>query len=304
MNNEKENLKLKIQKIFTKLRSDLNNREDELLLEIDKKYESFISDDIIKNGEKLPNKIKKSLEKGKLLKDLWGKNKLHSLINDCLNIENNINEIKKINNNIKSCNSRKFEINCLDNESEINDISEAIKNFGSINDIRRDIFFDSEIEFNKELVKTWLNHRDFKTELLFRKTRDGSTPTDFHNKYDNKGNTIVLIETEKGNKFGGYTESPWDTSGEYKVDQSTFIFSFNNNQKYMAKNKEGIICGNSKYGPWFGNNFPEIVFNNTLNKGHSWNEPRQNKFIEGRKIANGEEYWEVKELEVFKIIYL
>ena len=106
MNNEKENLKLKIQKIFTKLRSDLNNREDELLLEIDKKNESFISDDIIKNGEKLPNKIKKSLEKGKLLKDLWGKNKLHSLINDCLNIENNINEIKKINNNIKSCNSR------------------------------------------------------------------------------------------------------------------------------------------------------------------------------------------------------
>ena len=47
MNNEKENLKLKIQKIFTKLRSDLNNREDELLLEIDKKNESFISDDII-----------------------------------------------------------------------------------------------------------------------------------------------------------------------------------------------------------------------------------------------------------------
>lgn len=139
---------------------------------------------------------------------------------------------------------------------------------------------------------------------MFRKTRDGSTPTDFHNKYDNKGNTIVLIETEKGNKFGGYTESPWDTSGEYKVDQSTFIFSFNNNQKYMGKNKEGIICGNSKYGSWFGNNFPEIVFNSTLNKGHSWHEPRQNKFIEGRKIANGEEYWEVKELEVFKIIYL
>ena len=39
-------------------------------------FDGWIKIEIIKNGEKLPNKIKKSLEKGKLLKDLWGKNKL------------------------------------------------------------------------------------------------------------------------------------------------------------------------------------------------------------------------------------
>ena len=38
MHLKKEKLKLDIQKIFTKLRSILNDREDKLLLDIDKKY--------------------------------------------------------------------------------------------------------------------------------------------------------------------------------------------------------------------------------------------------------------------------
>ena len=36
INNKKEELKLYVQKIFTKLRTALNEREDELLLSIDK----------------------------------------------------------------------------------------------------------------------------------------------------------------------------------------------------------------------------------------------------------------------------
>ena len=57
--------------------------------------------------------------------------------------------------------------------------------------------FDSIIKFDHNLVKSWLNNRNFKSELLFRKSRDGSTPKDFHNKCDNKGITIVFIETTK-----------------------------------------------------------------------------------------------------------
>ena len=62
----KENLKMKIQKIFTKIRNTLNDREDELLLEIDKKFNDlFFKEELIKESEKLPNKIKLALEKGK-----------------------------------------------------------------------------------------------------------------------------------------------------------------------------------------------------------------------------------------------
>ena len=52
INNNKEELKIKIQKIFTNLRNALNNREDELLLEIDRQYnELFFNESIIKKSE-------------------------------------------------------------------------------------------------------------------------------------------------------------------------------------------------------------------------------------------------------------
>ena len=57
---------------------------------------NFFDEDIIKDGEKLPNKIKISFERGKKNKE-WNNNKLNILINDFLNIENNIKEINLIN---------------------------------------------------------------------------------------------------------------------------------------------------------------------------------------------------------------
>ena len=73
----KEKLKQNIQNIFTKIRNAINEREDKLLLDVDEKYEKFYSEqNIIKKNEKLPNKIKESLEKGKLINDEWNENDL------------------------------------------------------------------------------------------------------------------------------------------------------------------------------------------------------------------------------------
>ena len=64
----KEDLKLYIQNIFTKMRNNLNDREDELLLEIDKVFnDKYLCEDLIKKAEKLPKAIKLSLNKGKLV---------------------------------------------------------------------------------------------------------------------------------------------------------------------------------------------------------------------------------------------
>ena len=136
INENKEELKLKIQKIFTKIRNTLNEREDELLLDIDNKFNNkYINEEIIKESEKLPNKIKKSLEKGKLMDKEWNNNnKMNLLVNNCINIENNIKEINIINENIKKYNinkDTKFQFN--PEEEEINDFLEKIKSFGKIN---------------------------------------------------------------------------------------------------------------------------------------------------------------------------
>ena len=117
----KEELKMNIQKIFTKLRNELNEREDKMILEVENKFEEmFLSKNIIKNNEKLPNKIKESLEKGKLIKDKWNNDKLSFSINICLNIEKNIKDINKINESINKNNSFDEEIKLDLNENEIN----------------------------------------------------------------------------------------------------------------------------------------------------------------------------------------
>ena len=135
---DKEEIKLNIQKIFTKIRNELNNREDELLLEVDKKYEKIcLNENILKENEKIPNKIKNSLEKGKQLDNDWENNKqnLNMLINECINIENYIKYINSMNENIKNYNSNNLEIK-FNNENEI-DILESIKTFGALCDNKK-----------------------------------------------------------------------------------------------------------------------------------------------------------------------
>ena len=72
MNEKKENIKLKIQHIFSKIRNQINKREDEILLKVNEKFDTlFFKEDMIKEYEKLPNKIELSLQKCKIINDNW-----------------------------------------------------------------------------------------------------------------------------------------------------------------------------------------------------------------------------------------
>ena len=56
-------------------------------------------------------------------------------------------------------------------------------------------------------------------------------------------------------------------------------------------------------------NYFEIYFSNSLDKGQSYGESNSSNssrytFFYDRKLTNGKEYWDVKELEVYKIIYI
>ena len=134
INEQKEQMKLKVQNLFTKLRNQLNKREDELLLKIDDIYDNnFIKEETIKESEKLPNKIKKLLEKSKVINN--AKN-LTSIFNNCINVENYIEEINNINNIINNSNNLfNKNINLKpDNDEEINKLLITINSFGKISD--------------------------------------------------------------------------------------------------------------------------------------------------------------------------
>ena len=161
INKNKEELKLKIQNIFTKLRNVLNEKEDKLLLDIDNKYDNiYFKEDIIKESEKLPNKIKKSIEKGKIIEKNWNEYNLSSLINDCIIIENNIQDINNINEGINRSNINKYtkiEYNIV--EKQINNLIDNIKNFGKITSTDN-LYNDYKIE-NKNHIHKLINHSSY-----------------------------------------------------------------------------------------------------------------------------------------------
>ena len=136
INESKEQLKGKIQKIFTKLRNELNNREDKLYEEIDKKYnELFFCEDLIKESEKLPNLLKTTLEKGKINKNDWdNEDILPKLFNDNIKFENVMKNIDDIYDKIKvfySTKDTKIDFSLTDDEIDKNWLNK-IKRFGGI----------------------------------------------------------------------------------------------------------------------------------------------------------------------------
>jgi len=79
---------------------------------VEKEFEvRFYNENIIKECEKLPNKIKLSLEKGNLMnKEYDDDAKLNLFINNCINIENNIKEINTIKEKVECNDSENVEI--------------------------------------------------------------------------------------------------------------------------------------------------------------------------------------------------
>ena len=65
-NENKENLKKRIQILFTKLRNSINEREDEIMIKIDEAFKNlYIKEEFLKESDKMPEKIKLFIKKGK-----------------------------------------------------------------------------------------------------------------------------------------------------------------------------------------------------------------------------------------------
>ena len=159
INENKEQLKSKIQKIFTEIKNNINEREEELLLEVDKQNDIlFINENIIKDSEKLPTKINNFLKYCKMINNEWNKNKLSKSINDCIEMEKKIKDIDMINEKIKNCKLNIYsEIKFSPEEPEIKKFIETIKKFGLIKKSRK----NNRIIQNKDNNNTYVNNIKF-----------------------------------------------------------------------------------------------------------------------------------------------
>ena len=101
-----------------------------------------------KRNDKLPDKIKISLDKGKTSeKEFNNQNKLSELINDCINIENNILFINQTNQEIKKAKKEmNTKIKFYPEKSEtINNILSNIIKFGELYKEKFSCYFEKEL---------------------------------------------------------------------------------------------------------------------------------------------------------------
>lgn len=173
--------------------------------------------------------------------------------------------------------------------------------------------FEKNIIKNKEeaekILKWICPYNDRKVELLYKATPEENTTDDFHRKCDNKGATVVLIETTKGRRFGGYTSLSWDSSSGWKNDLESFLFSLDNNKKYeVIANAACKVYSNKGYGPWFGSNgsgFGLAYEKNFFigNETHRDNYPSEKSYSTSvENELSGGKTFNISKMEVYQII--
>jgi hypothetical protein len=89
-------------------------------------------------------------------------------------------------------------------------------------------------EHHKILQNYYDKSKPSKWKRIFHGLEDGMNASSFHAKCDNVTPTIVVCKSTNGNIFGGYTQYSW-SSGSYKTDSSSFLFSLVNSHKKPFK---------------------------------------------------------------------
>lgn len=193
-------------------------------------------------------------------------------------------EIPKENkdNNINNYNKNIFDSTIIKNLSEIQFIINRLKHSESFKN--KEIFF----------------------KLLYRATEDKDIKI-FHEKCDNKPHQLVFIQTEENLVFGGYTQVGFKSIGKDVIDNNAFVFSNSLKKIYNVKKDKPAIYCDSSYGPSFRSkpNFMIFIYKQIFHiKGLtcSINDSYYEGMTRDFEINNGQNYFIIKELEVFQIL--
>ena len=152
-------------------------------------------------------------------------------------------------------------------------------------------------------IANYENKLQFSLLNLFDSSVNGDRASEFHSKCDYKYNTISLIETTNGHRFGGYTSECFESPNDYfdKKDNLSFVFSLDKMRIYdVIKGKYAISC-DKNYGPYFRDDHICIVDefftkeSGTCIKGKGFNTTKNYELNSGKK------YFIIKRLQVFQI---
>ena len=221
---------------------------------------------------------------------------INNLIEKVQNLTKRVEELEKWKeeNKQKANNLKDFKIETSEGNNEI-----KLKNISSI------LTNEKELQLIEKRLKNGIfSNKSISYKLLYCATKDGDDSKIFHQKCDNIQNQLVLIKTKEGLKFGGYTRLGYNSSKVVLIDKDSFIFSFDLMKIYDAiEGKETIYCF-PEYGPTFGYSCDIEIKNKFLTeKGGVYTKMNRFKTSVDYELNGGNRYFDIKEIEVFKVIF-
>ena len=168
------------------------------------------------------------------------------------------------------------------------------------NGILKDIIKDQD-DINMVLNKIGEKYPGSTYKLLYKGSRDGDTAAEFHSRCDDAEKTLVIVEDNYGNRFGGFTTQDWGGQYLQKKDDEAFIFSIDKNKVYdVIPNQNAIGCY-PNFGPvFFGCQIR--IYDNFLTKGGTTYKKGLNYCTtEDFELTNGNQNFGVRDIEVYEV---
>ena len=285
--------------------------KESMLLEIDtlNKKNQGISDNIIQAKEQITS-LNKELEKASYASDSSmesyenvffqytdGKQKIEKL--KLLNEQKRQNipildeEIKKVNNKINNMKENISQLKKKYKELTGKEYDISIPDDKDTGSLVNNSKILSKAEF--AYLNTIIYPEGLDFNLVYRASRDGLIAENFHSLCGQKKqfNTLTIIQTTKNDVFGGYTFGSWGMSG-FREDKNAFLFNVKTQKKFKVRDSAHACFTGEKLLTVFGNG--DLVIGE--NKSHS-SFPISYEGDIPFELTNGEENFEVKEMEVF-----
>ena len=175
--------------------------------------------------------------------------------------------------------------------------------------------FDSEImeKDNIDFILDYvhINIANFsKMELLYRASRDGDSTKICHKLCDNKPNVLIIIESDKGHKFGGFSRVGYKSYNDHAKwkhvkDDESFLFSKDLKKIYpVIKNKKVICHLSDEYGLGF---YSSLGFqDNFMNRTDNFIDLKIKEYFDDVEydfeMNGGEDKFRIKEIEVYQLL--
>ena len=167
--------------------------------------------------------------------------------------------------------------------------------------VKGDIIHDiNELELITKKINR--NNKKLTLNLLYKASADTDKAAAFHAKCDEANSSIVLVETKKGKRFGGFTTCSWRGDCIEKKDEEAFVFSLDKMKTYDNIPGEEAVGCYPKFGPIFLGCQIRIYDNAFTRGGTTFERGLNFDTDEDYELTDGDRSFEVKEIEVYEVV--